>query len=111
MIVYHHPERHQEIIKVFRKILTSWVTNLPKQEACDGSLAGFLMSNLMDIEAKELIPEIKAVFKTDCVDKSISGDLNAVLDEIQNGCRIKDRDKYKFPDIYEQYAHLKSFKH
>lgn len=70
MIVYLHPERREEIIEVLRKILTSWVTNLPKQEACDGSLAGFLMSNLMDIEAKELIPE-----------------------------------------IYEQYAHLKSFKH
>ena len=111
MIVFLHPERREEIIEVFRKILQSWVTRLPIQEACDGSLAGFLMSNLMDIEAKELIPEIKAVFETDCVDKSISGDLNAVLDEIQNGCRIKDRDKYKFPDIYEQYAHLKSFQH
>lgn len=109
MNVFLHPERREEIIEVFRKILKSWVKKLPKQEACDGSLAGFLMSNLMDIEAKELIPEIKAVFKTDCVDKTISGDLNAVLDEIQNGCRIKDRGKYKFPNIYEQYAHLKSF--
>lgn len=111
MIVFLHPERREEIIEVFRKILKSWVTRLPKQEACDGSLAGFLMSNLMDIEAKELIPEIEAVFETDCVDKTISGNLNAVLDEIQNGCPIKNLDKYEFPDIFEQYAHLKSFSH
>lgn len=111
MIVFLHPERREEIIEVFRRLLKSWVTKLPKQEACDGNLAGFLMSNVMDIEAKELISEIKAVFETDCVDKSIAGDLNDVLDEIQNGCRIKNKDKYKFPDIYQQYSHLKSFKH
>lgn len=111
MIVFLHPERREEIIEVFRKILKSWITRLPKQDACDGSLAGFLMSNLTDLEAKELIPEIEAVFETDCVDKTISGDLNAVLDEIQNGCRIKYLDKYEFPDIFEQYAHLKSFSH
>lgn len=111
MIVFLHPERREEIIEVFRKILKSWVIRLPKQEACDGSLAGSFMSNLMDLEAKELIPEIEAVFETDCVDKSISGDLNAVLDEIQNGCPIKNLDKYEFPDIFEQYAHLKSFSH
>lgn len=109
MIVFLHPERREEIIEVFRRLLKSWVTRLPRQEACDGSLAGALMSNLMDIEAKELIPEIKAVFETDCVDKSIAGDYNDVLYEIQNGNRLKDRDKYKFPDIYKQYARLKSF--
>ena len=63
----------------------------------------------MDLEAKELIPEIKAVSDTDCVDKTIAGDCKDVLDAIQHGCQYIDTDKYKFPDIYQQYARLKSF--
>ncbi len=109
MIAFIHPERREEIIDVFRRLLKAMVTRLPKQEACDGQLAGFLMCNLIDLEAKELIPEIKAVFDTDCVDKSITGDCNDVVSEIQNGCRYNDKDKYAFPDIYKQYEHLKSF--
>lgn len=108
MIVFLHPERRGEIIDVFRKLLSLWITRLPKQEACDGSLIGFLMSTLMDLEAKELVPEIEAVFGTDCVDKSIAGDRDIVIKEIQNGCRYKDKDKYKFPDIYEQYSRFRS---
>lgn len=108
MIVFLHPERREEIIEVLRKILQSWVGRLPKQEACDGSLAGSLMSNLMDLGAKELIAEIKAVFETDCVDKTVAGGLQDVLDEIQNGRRFKNREKYKFPDIYQQYDQLRS---
>lgn len=109
MIVFIHPERREEVIEVFRKVLKSWVTRLPRQEACDGALAGFLMSNLMDLEAGELVPEIKAVFDTDCVDTTIAGDCNDVLDEVQHRSRLHGLDKYKFPDIYEQYARLKSF--
>lgn len=32
------------------------------------------MCNLMDINPKELISEIKATFATDCVSKTIAGD-------------------------------------
>jgi len=109
MIVFLHPERRDEIIEVFRRLLKSMVTRLPNQDACDGNLVGLFMCNLIDMEAKELIPEIKAVFETDCVDKSITGDCNDVIDEIQNGRRYIDKNKYEFPDIYQQYARMKSF--
>ncbi|ROS92586.1 DUF1186 domain-containing protein, partial [Muribaculaceae bacterium Isolate-083 (Janvier)] len=74
MIIFNQPERRGEIIEVFRRLLNNMVSNLPVQRACDGTFAGFVMSNLMDIDAKELIPEIKATFATDCVNKTIAGD-------------------------------------
>lgn len=74
MIVFNQPERRGEIIEVFRQLLINLASNLPVKKACDGTFAGFVMSNLMDIDAKELIPEIKAIFATDCVDKTIVGD-------------------------------------
>ena len=108
MIAFQYPERREEIIEVFRELLESWVTQFPKQEACDGTLAGLLMCNLIELEAKELAPQIKAVFETDCVDNTIAGNCNVVLEDLQKGNRYCAY-KYKFPDIYQEYARLKSF--
>lgn len=108
MIVFNHPERRKEIIEVFRRILKSMVTRLPKQEACDGCFAGFLISNLMDIEATELIPEIEALFAIDCVDKSIAVDCDKVIKEIKFGRSLRVQDTYVLPDIYTQYDSYKN---
>lgn len=109
MIVFNHPERRDEIITAFRRLLNNMVSNLPIQRACDGTFAGFVMSNLMDINATELIPEIKATFATDCVNKTIAGDCPKVIKDIELGRGAIDKDKYAIPDIYEQYEDLKKF--
>lgn len=109
MLVFKHPERRDEIIAVFRRLLNNMVSNLPVQNACDGTFAGFVMSNLMDIKAKELISEIKATFTTHCVNKTITGDCKDVIKEIERGRGAIDKDKYEIPDIYEQYEDLKKF--
>lgn len=109
MIVFKHPERREEVIAVFRRLLNNMVSNLPVQNACDGTFAGFVMSNLMDIKATELIPEIKAIFATDCVNKTIAGDCKDVIKEIESGRGARHEDKYQIPDIYEQYEDLKKF--
>lgn len=109
MIVFKHPERRDEIINVLRRLLNNMVSNLPVQRACDGTFAGFVMGNLMDINAMELIPEINATFATDCVDKTIVGDCKKVIKDIERGRGAIDNDKYEIPDIYEQYEDLKKF--
>ena len=109
MIIFNQPERRGEIIEVFRRLLINMISNLPVQKACDGTFAGFVMSNLMDIDAKELIPEIKATFATDCVNKTIAGDCKNVIKDIELGRGAIHNDKYQIPDIYEQYESLKKF--
>lgn len=106
MIVANHPERRAEIIEVFRRKLADMVTRLPQQEASDGTFAGLMMGDLMDLHTTELIPEIKAVFDTGCVDKTISGNCATVLRHINAGIGIMDMDRYTLPDIYEQYLEL-----
>lgn len=109
MIVFKHPERRDEVIAVFRRLLNNLIHNLPIQRSCDGTFAGFVMSNLMDIDAIELIPEIKATFATDCVNKTIAGDCKEVIKDIECSRSAIDKDKYEIPDIYEQYEDLKKF--
>lgn len=109
MIVFKHPERRDEIIAVFRRLLNNMVSNLPIRRACDGTFAGFVMSNLMDMDATELIPEIEATFATNRVNKTIAGDCKEVIKDIECSRGAIDKDKYEIPDIYEQYEDLKKF--
>ena len=109
MIIFNQPERRAEIIEVFRRLLKNMISNLPVQKACDGTFAGFTMGNLMDFDAKELIPEIKEVFATDCVDKTISGDCKTVIKDIESGRGESRAYRYCIPNIYNQYDSIKKF--
>ena len=110
MIAYNHPEKRDEIIEIFRRLLKSFITRLPVQDGCDSAFAGHVMSDLIGISAKELIPEIKEVYATGYVDDMICGDAESVVRDIEEGnvLSIKEQE-FEFPDILKQYAHLKSF--
>ncbi len=67
------------------------------------------MLDLIDLKANELISEIKAVYATDCVDKSICGDYEKVISEIKNENCTDNRDKYRVSDICEKYDYMARF--
>lgn len=54
------------------------------------------------IKAVELLPEIKAVFDTGCVDLTVAGNFAAVSRDINAGTGIINDDRYSLPDIYDQ---------
>lgn len=49
------------------------------------------------MEATELIPEIKALFATGCVDRSVTGDCDTVIHDIADGSKFRNVNRYKFP--------------
>lgn len=102
----NHPERREEIIEIFRRLLVSMVDRLPSRNACDGSFAGMFMDNLIDMEAKELIPEIKALYATGCVNPMITGGEKDVVSDILSGDTHPDRVPIDF-DIHSQYAEMR----
>lgn len=107
-IAANYPEKREEVIGIFRRLLKSMVDRLPRQEACDGHFAGSVMADLIDIQADELIPEIKEVFATEEVDPIITGDMQKVVREISNPDSVYVSGLHPMT-IEEQYAHLKSF--
>lgn len=107
MIAVLHPERREEIIQVFKDYMKRMKERLPLKYACDGDLAGFLISTLSDLNATELLPEIKALFDTGCVELGIVGDYKDVEGNMRdNTPYLTD---YQFPDIKEQYKRLQTF--
>ena len=66
------------------------------QRAARCIFAGFVMCNLMDINPKELISEIKATFATDCVSKTIAGDCKDIIKGIERGCGAIEKTNVSF---------------
>ncbi len=82
MIAYNEPSRRGEILEVFRRLLNMMTENLPARRCCDGTFAGLVVSALMDINAVELLSEIKTMFDTGYVDCGAAGNYAVVELEI-----------------------------
>ena len=66
---------------------------LRRHEANDGTLNGFLVSNLMDLKAREILPLMAEAFEADDVDQSIAGDLDDVKKELSAPASLKSEEK------------------
>lgn len=111
-ILQTQPERRDEIIEVLRRLLLSIKERIGALDTYDGDFAGFVMSVLMDIQAVELIPEVKQLFATGKVNPTIAGE----LDEVLEGINDNDPEKREYREakhapmsIEAQYRHLHSF--
>lgn len=107
MIAHNHPERRDEILGILRELMHSMVDRLPKREACDETFAGLMICDLVDIKAKELIPEIENLFSTGCVDEGAGGDLDSVVKDIQDPEYPINKERFMLPDILEEYNRFK----
>lgn len=66
-----HPETRDECVKILTEKLAKFQENSP-------ALNGFLISNLIDLEAVESAPVMQSAFAADCVDEFIVGDWDEV---------------------------------
>lgn len=105
LIALKQPERRNEVIEWFRQVLVFYKEKIAENIYCDGTLVGMMMSDLMDINALELLPEIKALYNTGLVDESCCGDYQEVENELYMG-PIQLYTEYTF-DIYARYKLFK----
>ena len=59
------PERRKEIIEWFREAIRFATKMLPKTQWIDSDLAGLMLHDLLDLQAKELLPEIREILLQD----------------------------------------------
>lgn len=101
------PERREEVIEWFRQVLLFYTEKIAETIYCDGFLAGMLTAELLNINAVELLPEIKALFATGLVDEMTCGSYTEVEKAMKDSSWL--RDTYYF-NIHERYRDLKSRK-
>lgn len=105
-IVPKHPKRRSEIIEWFRILLVFATEKLHETKFIDSTVAGFIVCNLIDIKAKELLPEIKALFDTRLVDESLCGNYNEISRSISKESPVTD---LYVTDIYKRYEEMSRF--
>lgn len=81
-IAVNHPEMRGRIVEIFRRLLTRMADELPRRTIWGPAYAGSVMSNLIDLSAEELLPEIKRVYDTGWVDPEACGGYDDVKDDI-----------------------------
>lgn len=100
------PERRKEVIEWFREALRFATKMLPNTQWIDSDLAGLMLNDLLDLQAKELLPEIREMFATGLVDLGACGDFADVSRMIANPHYIGDPSDHE-TDIYKRYADMK----
>ena len=73
----------------------------------DSDLEGLMLHSLLDIQAKELLPEIREMFATRFVDLGVCGDFAEVSQRILKP-RYKDHYNHYFTEIHEHFADMKA---
>ena len=101
-----HPERQAEVVAWFREILQFATKVLPKTQWFDSCLAGLMLNSILDIQAKELLPEIREMFATGLVDLGACGDYAEVSRLIDDPSEKGDPSSC-ITEIHERFADMK----
>lgn len=108
LIAHKHPERRVEVLEWFRELLLFATEKISETQAIDSIVAGFLINDILDIKAKELLPEIKALFDTGLVDEEYCGNFKDVRKELnQKGSSYYIKEH--LTDIYERFEDMKKW--
>lgn len=103
-IATNEPERWDEVINWFRELLTFMTENTSDTSTYDAVLAGLLTSELLDMNARELLPEIKDLYDTGLVDLTCCGDYSEIKKKMENP--QESLSDYSLMDISRKYKSL-----
>jgi tetratricopeptide (TPR) repeat protein len=79
-IAQSHRETRREVIDFLRTLLPAY----PDERPDDETFRGFVVSDLLDLKAKEAYPDIEAAYVEDRVDEMVVG-----LDDVQKELRVR----------------------
>ncbi|MBR1463215.1 MAG: hypothetical protein IJ604_07555 [Prevotella sp.] len=105
-IALRQPERRSDIVEWFRQVLRFATNHIKETKAFDSTLAGLLMCDVIDLQAIELQPEVKALFDTNLVDLGICGKYGSVIRDMSNPRHAGHLDDCIL-DIHERFEDMR----
>lgn len=106
-IALHQPERREEVVSLYRELLNYFIQHQDDERLIDTDFIGMVVGDIVDLEGKELIPEITEIYNQGLANPGVSGSLKVVLKEI-SGRQRYDKKK-KLSGINEIYAEIISW--
>ncbi len=94
------PELRTKILEMYRHILNTFAEAKPGDNLLNSELVAFLICDLMNMLALELLPEIKKLFKQGYVSTGIAGKFEEIEEELEAG----EHRIYEVWNLQTQYA-------
>ena len=82
VMAFYNPDLRQPVVEWFRELLR-YYAGYSKSHDVDRELMGLLVSEVTDLHAPELLPEVKALFDAGVVHEGTSGDYKSVARDIK----------------------------
>ena len=106
-IVYHQPERRQEIIAWYQNLLEKLLAQHQQGEVISTELVSFLVWAIINFKGKELFPVIGRLFAEDLIETEMVGDMEQILETFSSENEIKYKNELQ--SIFEVYADLQTW--
>ncbi|ODS30842.1 MAG: preprotein translocase subunit SecA [Candidatus Scalindua rubra] len=104
-IVFHEPERKSQIVKWVKDVLTYLLKNKDDEVLIDSDFNAFIICDIIQLKAKELLPLVGTLFDNGLVSIGICGDFQDVEKEIISSLE-RDYYKHKLFNIYDRYTNV-----
>ena len=102
-IALHHLIRRKEIIELYKEVIRYFIDHKTHVEIIDEILIGLMIDDLTEIKAKELLPEIRTLFEEELVDESVTGEIEDVIDQMDE----VSHDDHEFKKDLQDYFEIK----
>ena len=79
---FHHPERDLEVFEWFSELLDFYINSPVEDNITDDVLNAYIISDIIYLRYKDLLPKIKTFYLNDSVDEFVVGDFNTVEKDI-----------------------------
>jgi hypothetical protein len=81
-IALYHPERRKEILGLYKDVMDFFISNKTDQTIVDETLIDLMIDDIVEINGKELLPEIKMLFDQEMTDEYLTDRLEEIIDEL-----------------------------
>lgn len=97
-------DKRKEVVDFFSRYLDFLGENLPSRHACSGTLAAFVVANIMDLNDKSLLPKVKRLYDRGLVNTNICGDYDNVEVDMDINYEPKGFSFKSVTDFYDRFS-------
>lgn len=106
-IVYHFPEKKDKVFKIYKDYLEFLIDAEYEDKDIDIDFNGLLVSDLVDLQLIEFLPQIKKIYKKGYVALNVSGSYESVAQDIKNPDYPYGKREIKSnTELYDFYRYL-----
>jgi signal peptidase I len=109
-IALYYPERRDEVITWYKRLIEGIFEKENDETVIDTDWIAFIICDLADIGANELIPIVKELFVHGLVSEDVCGDFDEIAKDFQNG-GADDKKKEIYENIFLKYDAIVNFRY